>query len=453
MNLWTQKLLYGKERFMTIKFKSKSRSGAALVMVLLITVMLSLIALAANALSLQNIKMVRKSVFDKQAYYAAEAGLSRSIAKLNKDMEWNGYNDPGTRKKLTFKHEKMPASLNTYTVWVCNRFYDENMPVPKEIMNALDFANETEAKTLLTKGTCYILSEGRVGDNNTSKIGVFLKSNIINADEQLESGEFPCAIFADIGLTMGQNASIYAGVGTNSGMVDLGQCTKLTGNILLGPEANFKHGQNPDFTNADPVERMSDVILFPEVNIPAGLTSRTLESSYKMNTTINLEPGHYSQDLKMSMGATVNLKGKGPQDTPTVYVFQNIDLGQNSKISVDTTNGPVYVYVKNINVGQNSEVFPRRKGEVSTPDDLRVYSTGTTLDMGQNHETVMALYAPGAKVRFGQNMIIHGTIIGKSIDIGQGSTVNRWASAILPADYQIAEDPDEEFSIVSKQRF
>lgn len=64
------------------------RSGQALVLVLLMTTFIFLVGSAALALSLPARRNAALDVFQKQAYYIAEAGVERVLAKIREDPGW-----------------------------------------------------------------------------------------------------------------------------------------------------------------------------------------------------------------------------------------------------------------------------------------------------------------------------------------------------------------------------
>jgi hypothetical protein len=230
-----------------MKKSRKNENGMALAMVLVVTVILSLIGLATSGISTQNLRMVKKSINDKQAHYAAEAGLNHAMSELRKNTEWNGYSG----NSLTFKDHKILQSSNPYTVWICNRFTDGNASIPQEIIDTL---GQEEIDKFLKDGTAYILAEGKVEGYSTARVGVFLKATFseVEVPEEQPSTSYISTIIESGGTagTAGAPGTSTTGTSGSSSIINQSNSNTQIGTVSSsGGSATLDQTQDVSQTN------------------------------------------------------------------------------------------------------------------------------------------------------------------------------------------------------------
>jgi Tfp pilus assembly protein PilX len=289
---------------MTKGLKIKSNSGVALAMVLVVTVLLSLIALAAAGLSTQNLRMVKKNMFDKQAVYVAEAGLNRAIKQVMTDSNWYGTNPK-------YENTRMPISDGIYTVWVCNHFHNTSQPVPLKIQEV--------GITSIPEGTCYILAEGKVGASS-AKTGAIIRitKEVIEEYEESSSGgdgTFPFSVYSKNGVLM-QASHVDGSMCVESGYFTCQAATFDTAILGSSVSSTVQAGTYSS------IEKMTEPVDYPDIKVPTGLNPQsgfTLMTGSKV-----LEPGNYGGNVTV-MSGNITLKGNNPGGV-TEYVFKDITV-------------------------------------------------------------------------------------------------------------------------------
>jgi hypothetical protein len=392
----------------------KTNKGSAIPTVLIIIVILTVLVLAAFVLTIKDDKLddkfddtsTAKCLYDTQAFYAAEVGLSRAIDTISENPEWNGKDG----NRLTFSNTKMPTLKAAYTVWVCNRLDKDNLQdIPKEIKDTL---GSKTAEELLVEGTCYILAEGKVGNNSRKKIGAFLKGSTGG------SGNLPFryAVFGAEGVNMDRCAHVTSyklvndglgnwkserwilggagGVGANSGNINLGPATQIIGGIFSGPTASAT-GYTGKATEG--VSSFDTAIKLPPVKIPAGLLLRSYPDSTTQSAV--MLPGKYTGDFVVD-GATCDRRilvadPSAPGET-SYFVFDSMivkpgpdkevlgkilpNTGNHPQLIVDVTKGPVQIIINggeiNLQGDRGIVLFNNNKDSSSN----RYVNTVKTLD-------------------------------------------------------------------------
>jgi Tfp pilus assembly protein PilX len=358
--------------------KANFNKGIAIPTVLFVLVIVTLIAFAAQALTTQDLKLASKCLQDTQAFYAAEAGLSVAIDKIRTDTAWTGV----ANGRQTFCGEKvMPGSAGTYTVWVCNRLDKSNQQaIPQEIKEVLG----ANAESIISEGSCYILAEGKVGSYSSRKVGALLKGSASSESPSSGSEGFPFqyAVFGYEGVGMTHNTHVDSyelqndgtgswrskrwvlantgGVGANTGSVSLGRLSLVLGGIFLGPDTAAGTGAatagSAQTKASGGVFSLSAPLPKPDVVVPSGLPVRTIAGS--PTKTINsfvqpkqLRPGRYNEPILLNAsGSTAKhillMSEVGSDNT---FVFTGIEVGSQSNILVDVTNGPIRVIIDDPN--------------------------------------------------------------------------------------------------------
>jgi len=438
----------------------KKSRGISMALVLIIILVVSVIGLAIAAVGMRDLNFVNKDKYNTRAFYAAEAGLARGISKSRTDLTWDGTVDgQGDDTTLTYSNEKLESSDDTYTVQVWNNYNGSN--------NITGFNN-----VVVPPGYTYILATGRVGSDAharaTKHVGAMLKKGTPFDNFGLfgdESVRFNGNISVDAyDSSTGQNMAGEGDTGTNGhqqGAITInGSAASIDGSLWVGPGSIL--GTNgaisvtghPTVTGEE--EILPQEVPMPEVVIPSGLQQLTLPSEVSCNniniayssghiqtqgrykfaylssrtpgqgqgqgqgsggsgSTVELDPGQYSGTLNVSNHQTVVLTGPG------TYVFDGINMAAQAEIQVNTTGGPVKIYVngdiKFTGGSTTGSIYNHHDGGAPKPTDLLIYGTQncTTMDLTGNSEAYLGVYAPSAQINMRGNAGLHGALVGKDI--------------------------------------
>ncbi len=403
------------------------KKGMSLAVVLMVITIMVVIGLSISFIGTQNLRNVRKNNENVSAHYAAEAGLSRGIAQINQDDEWTG-------EEPEYTNTEMPNSNNiTYSVRVYNN-KDGTGAIPAE--NGIS----------VPAGGIYIVSEGKVGPpdnpNSTKKVGAMLFRRIRSIWE--------FGLFAKDSLDFRGNIKVYAydssqndidkpgeaDVGTNgiqAGAVNVsGMAAVIDGDVVTGPGSTGSTvTANHNWSPSGDIRVNSQEEEIPEVTLPMDQNGNLLypdgaeplpTSGKKKGGAVYLTPGHYEELKKQAQDQYV-LKNYGTEESPSIYVFDGIDLAGGAQLVVDNSNGPVIVYV-------NGDVNLRGKGNLNgldwlgtgntpKPTDIRIYATENceVIDMAGNPTCYAPIVAPYTDVRIHGNVDVYGAIIADNIAI------------------------------------
>jgi Tfp pilus assembly protein PilX len=411
--------------------KTKIR-GIAIPTVLFIIVIILVIGVAISTTAIQNLRNARLNRWNKEAFYAAEAGLARAIDRIKTDNEWQGYNTSLGYKTLTFKDVAMESQAGditaTYTVYVCNNFDTtaSPQPVPQEIAQHI---------SSIPPECAYILSVGKItGQNVKKKVGTMMRKK--------EFHPFNSALFGDVKLDLG-NVNVYAydsttgtynkipgkanvgvnGTGWTSGAVAIAKgAANVNGFLFLstlvhGIPGIVSYGGNvtPDKVKATSPQPM------PSVELPTGYTPQAIPSG----NNIVLEPGNYTAgnktlDLKAQNNVTLKIPaGTSPENA--VFIFKGIDLHGGSNIKIQNESPyPVKVYVDgNIGGSGNPSLGFITGDSVIRPGNVQVYGTDNckNVTLRGNPDAGFVAYVPKAKATISGNVSFFGSICAEEIQI------------------------------------
>lgn len=402
---------------MNIRGIRKNR-GLAIATVLLILMIVLVIGIAAATIASRNLGFVNKDKYNRQAFYSAEAGIARGLSKLKENPDWDGYDkDASGSKTQTIKDIKMPNSEDTYSVLV----YNNSLETCKTEMEGF-------RGTMIPVGHVYIVGEGRVGseksENAIKYVGLMCK--------RTNPFEFGGIVSKERTSFMGSQVDVWAYDSKTgqkvanrdiSGVLDngtgdfvlTGDGSKIHGNIYAGPGSKDDTFKIHSKENVDgQIKILPDRFPMPEVTLP-DVPARAYPSG-KKEPEIVLDPGSYSE-LKVTT-QTIVLKGPGD------YIFKGISISGNADIKVDTTNGPVKVYLdgdlKITGSSTTGGIHNFKEAGNTNPTDLLIFGTPNCkeIHLTGNADCYFGVYAPDTYIKASGhgNDVYYGALIGKEID-------------------------------------
>jgi hypothetical protein len=372
-----------------------SDRGSALLMSLITVMLVAGLAAAYLQTSAAITKRQRQAVDTKQAFYVAEAGLSEAFSGMMIGKSGN----VGTMEA--------PARFGRGCFWVEAEEAGENLVELSSTglygggRATLSLVVEKGGQSVASLG---IFSDGALSVPDGAKIDAY-NSSLGSYESQADSG-----LLAQVGSNQGVSVS------------ELLQSTEIYGDVVPGVGAQVTVTGNPTITGQLDPRAVNSAL--PDVNVPpVSMIGSTLHSSL---TPLSLPPGSYGySSLTVAPLAKVVLHG------PCEVVFGNLVLQPTAQLELDTTLGPVSVYVTGTlslldgsqvgTIGTDPSAVSIQLADATTslvhPQGSlygSIFGPQATLDIGSQLELYGGLVAdrlllqPGTKLHFDQHLAVKG---------------------------------------------
>lgn len=142
-----------------------------------------------------------------------------------------------------------------------------------------------------------------------------------------------------------------------------------------------------------------------------GITAKTFPAPPSPPTTA------VPKTINLSANSTMTL-------TAGDYVTSSIAISGNARLSVDSTNGPINIYVAGSGSSNGITIGGNGISNSSQPGNLRIWYAGNgNVQLGGNGTLAAVIYAPNAPVLIRGNGNIVGAVVGGSIDEGGNGSV------------------------------
>lgn len=129
--------------------------------------------------------------------------------------------------------------------------------------------------------------------------------------------------------------------------------------------------------------------------------------------------------ITTNIGNTVILTGKpGGSD----FYFTSVDLKKNVTLKIDTTNGPVNIFLDGVGAA-SGVIFDAKNGSTiniipGTPTDFTIYSNASQkINFKHNSEFSGFVYAPFGDIDMKNSSSVYGALWGNNIDIKNSGTL------------------------------
>lgn len=375
----------------------QSQSGYALVFVLMLVLVSSILVQSQSTTARTDLKIAHNNELGVQAFALAEAGISHAYQILREsDDSFNTLLDnDGTGGDLatlgnaveldgagiTFRHVNFGGLNSSDGYYV--RLIDNNDEVPSNV--AVDADNVVRLRSHGRIATAESIIEARL--TKSTGYGLFAKTKLImSGDARIDSYNSAQGTYAQ---TVGSNAVVGSNVNINlasSGVIIAGDA--ISGGTITGTGIGTITGNS--VTGAPAITFDSVAPCGPGYSDTTGLSG---VFSYNGTT-----------------GGDINVSGSNSITfSPGVYCFDKITLSGTSTLNVPV--GPVEIYLTGasnlsgggiMNTGMN-------------PNDLKIYSSHTSLTVSGGSGAYASLYAPDAKINISGGSDFYGIAIGDEI--------------------------------------
>lgn len=368
------------------------QKGFALIVVLALLFLITAVALVAFSTSNNDRQISSNNLRSSQAYYAAEAGVSRALSMFNDSLWRAGFNDDSIGRAH-------------YSVHVTDSLTN---PALKDslMLRSTGHADgsESQIEVLMARKRNPIFRWGAFGDD-TVKMG---------DEAMLDSYDSDSGTYAAQAVNgPDDEGNMYAGwveVGSN-GEINLKDKTQIHGNVGT-PDTIIQQGNDVDIygtaSSSAPTVTL-EPITDGEINL-ARLNSDA-QTGLTLSGVASYDPA--TKSLSAAGGGSQIVISSG------LYYFSNVNLSSNSQL-VLPPGAKVVIYVTgNLDASDGSLVNNSQK-----PENLQIYSTGNTVDIRGSSVFYGAVYAPNAEIRVANGGAVYGSLIGRELNNEQGGKIH-----------------------------
>lgn len=396
----------------------------SLVYILMAIAFLFVVVGSVTALGVASLDASSQQVSDKQASYAANAGVQFALRGLYGD---NNYAPPLPATPPTKdQYTVLPNGSGQYSVQVINNFMNgttitdlpgpHGVTVPKNFIYILSYGQDAAART--TRQVGLLVKAGHMFDygmfgKDSIKLGGGAQVDSFNSDN-LPYGLTPTS-------TLHNSANLQIGTdGTQAAVVTVdGSNVNVYGSAYVGPGADlstaFNYNGASSTTFSGTTGTLPCALNFPVVTPPT-LTGPGTD----ITTSGTFLPGSYSS-INLNSHASITLKAG------TYYITGDVSLRGGSTINTENPpTGPVKLYFAGkFDISGGAIVNPSMKAT-----NFQIYgtataqSTATDATLTGGSTSAFTFYAPNSDVKLVGGQTLYGAVVGNTIVDSGGSNVH-----------------------------
>jgi hypothetical protein len=378
------------------------RRGSLLLMVCVVLSMTAVLALCMTRLHVTSEKEQRASQQEIHAELIADAALSRSYVEV-----MNG-------RSGVYGSAAAPVAIEGGNAYVTSSTFGVGGNLLRltstATANKADATSELVLKSNVDPRDIWaafgidwvsLSSQAKV-DSYDSALGTYAAQNVNGNGSNswaLANGN----VGSDGNIAMSQNSLIFG-----SAQAGPGDTTTVTGNAAVSGST----------------APMVTSITWPAVTLPVN----PLAGNTSFNSNATVASGTYAYGTT-TLGGNVQLSVTGP----ATLVFDSLTLRTGSSIIVDSSHGPVNIYVAN-NLVMNSNTTihavdykPAGINVNLLSDNIFDPSVQVTLDnvtFNSNSTLYGTIYAPTAAITIDSNFQVYGGIVSRRVDLRSNSRVH-----------------------------
>jgi hypothetical protein len=378
----------------------RSQRGGALVVTAVSLTSLSVLSLSLLSVMLASSNQQRTQREKLRAEYVCEAALQRAVLSLN------------TGGDGAIANPQAPEAWGDSQFWVTSAA--PGADIRTLTATALDDRIGARIELTLEREIDALWRFAAFG-----KDGLTMDSNA-----RVDSYETSAGTYASQALN-GSGSDLHAAengdIGSN-GSILMDSNTKVWGDANSGPgEATTVTGNAVVTGSTTP---MQDPVVLPPLVVPSFPSLGNLSIS----GTSSIGPGNFAYgNLRGAASSTINVIG------PAVIVATNFELRSNAKMLIDSTNGPVQIYViDDFILNSNTVLRPLNY----QPEDLEVNLLSDNIldpgvvvqldDLGFESNAVMygTILAPEARIEFNSNFELFGAVMAREVHLDSNSRIH-----------------------------
>jgi Tfp pilus assembly protein PilX len=382
--------------------RDSRRAGVSLVMV---TFTVSILAtLSVSMVMVTNSESKQKHADRQQvaALFAAEAGISEAVFALNSGKAGN------------IATSSTPLKQSGATYWVKETVLPNGMR--SLVSTGTDNSSGVRVELTVKQDNASIWAWGAFGDDALS----------LDSNAHVDSYDSRLGDYASQQIN-GSGNSAYAltngNIGSN-GDITVSQNAAVEGNATCGPTSTTT--VNGNATVSGSTVPNTGVVSIPALTMPSFGSAGNFVTSNNSNVTI-LAGDHEYDDFTLGTGSTLTVIG------PARLVMDDFELLANSEMWIDSTAGPVEIYVwDDFIMNSNTILAPQNY----SPEDLAVNLNSdnivnpsqnvqlTEVSFESNSQLYAMLFAPNAAVDIDSNFELFGSVVGKEVHLDSWSRIH-----------------------------
>lgn len=386
---------------LTNRGRSRAQSGGALVITTV-----SLTSLAVLSLSMLSVMLARSNeqrvIRERmRAEYVCEAALQRAVVALNSG-------GTGAIGDLD-----APMSWGDSQFWVASASPTANL----RTLTATALDDRIGARVELTL---------QRNVDPTWRFAAFGREQLtMDSNARIDSYSTALGTSYAAQATNGSGSSAYAAsngdIGSN-GAITMRSNSKVFGDASAGPSSSTTLIGNSVVTGG--TTPMSSNITLPSITLPAIASAGNLT----ITGATTLGPGSLAYGaFRGNASSTTTIVG------PATVVFQSFQLRSNASLLVNSSNGPVKIYVvDSFILNSNSQLRPLNY----RPEDLElnllsdnIIDPGVvvqldTIEFDSNAKMYGTILAPEANIAFNSNFELFGAVMARRVHLDSNSRVH-----------------------------
>jgi hypothetical protein len=375
----------------------RDERGSALVTMVLVSAVLASLSAAVLCTSVSGTRERRSAQEDLRARYVCQAGLSAAVFDVERGQSGN------------------LGDADHPVTWGGARYYVQRTDLAGGMIQLTATGVDERA------GACMELVLHEV-PTTSYRYGAFGKEWFrLRSNAHVDSYDSTTGTYAGQatnGSGTMQHALTNGDIGSN-GPITLDQNAKVWGDAPCGPSQTTTVLGNAICTGTTAAATSMQTL--PTVTLPAIPSTGNL--SVSGSSTMTSGPHAYGT-LRVRSNATLTITG------PATIVCTNFQMDSNSSFRVNSTAGPVQLYViDNFVLSQNALMFsldhdPHDLAVTLLSDNVQNPETNVhidTVDFNSNSKLYGTLLAPSAAITINSNFELFGSLVARSIDMSSNS--------------------------------
>ncbi len=371
-----------------VSCKKHKNKGSITGLILIISIIVTILGMSMLAVGQQvRIKAVRTTE-QVAARVAADAGLTVGIQTFQSQYE-SGSIDENNLPAV--KGVSLPNSDGTYSYAVTKNGSDYTITSTgnyrgsqKQVSAVFGVEGMTYDYALLTDGAMIFRNSSKIDWYNNKK------------------GSSP--------LKVGTNA-------TNSGALMLYNSSFINGDLVVGaggiPGVVIKN-KGGKYTGSS--YEQTENAPMPSVNVPGYLSGDTSKGNLNKNKTLTSSNSGKYNTINLGNSEKIEIKGN-----VELYITGDITLGNSAEIEI-LEGGSLTIYVDGDVEGKNSSKFTN-KTEDAKKFKLMCTDACSNVVMKNSGDMYGILYAPNADIELHNSATFWGSVVGKTCDMDNSSTL------------------------------
>jgi len=382
--------------------------GVVLFTAMMFVLIMSIIGAVAYVITANDSTIAVNLEVSRKAFYSADAGVNFALASIQKSLKANTMTLPETDgAAVSLSSCMLPTDPEITDI----RF--EYLPAGAPVLTRV--AENRYQFTVRGYGARNADADIRVTFKNRSafKFGVF-------GDKGVTAPAFSNFYGYDSTVTLnpgGDDGSKSCDIGSNH-IVNLFDHTEVYGHIGLGSDGTIDAVYNPTGSPEPQIHGVGDAVqaVGQVASDPLGVSAGVYAQKFS-DCRISSDNGTIASDLKIETGQVVTLSGKPGGAN---YYFTKIELKNGAAMSIDTSAGPVHVYLSGELNGKNG-VITHTGGD---PKKFAIFSDREDpISLSHASEFYGVIYAPYANLEIYNNATIYGAILAGTVDIKNSGNI------------------------------